>query len=208
MSTARPTQCAPALYCCSAANVPSPLLSITPTLPSAGNASTMSLPLRPSRSPSATDSGAPGSATSVRWRLTDARAGAPPSAAPRSTTSVQRARRLAGTVMRASLHRSAAGEGRQGAGKCGARRRRHGRCMRTFLLSLLLLLVAAPAAAHAASIRIEQQGPNGEPITGGCYEAYNDDYSVERCDYGQDEDPGVILLPDLGTGTYDVKEYD
>src|SRR3954447_3172067 len=77
--------------------------------------------------------------------------------------------------------------------------------MRSFLLSLLLLLVAGPPAAHPATIRIEQQGPNGEPITGGCYQASNDDYSVERCDY-DDPDPGVILLPDLGTGTYDVKE--
>jgi hypothetical protein len=79
--------------------------------------------------------------------------------------------------------------------------------MRSLFLSLLLLIVAAPAAAYAATIRIEQQGPSGEPIRGGCYEAYNDDYSVARCDYPDDDDPGVILLPDVGSGTYDVEEY-
>jgi hypothetical protein len=78
--------------------------------------------------------------------------------------------------------------------------------MRSFLLSLLLLLVAAPAAAHAATIRIEQQGPSGEPITGGCYEAHNDDYSVTRCDDDDLDEPGVVLLPNVGTGTYEVEE--
>jgi uncharacterized protein YukE len=78
--------------------------------------------------------------------------------------------------------------------------------MRSILLSVLLLLVAGPAAAHAATIRVEQQGPGGRPIFGGCYEAYNDDYSVQRCDYTGDADPGVILLPNLGGGTYDVRE--
>ena len=78
--------------------------------------------------------------------------------------------------------------------------------MRSFLLSLLILVVAAPAAAHAATIRIEQQGPSGEPITGGCYKAYNDDSSVSRCDYDDADTPGVIVLPNLGTGTYEVEE--
>lgn len=79
--------------------------------------------------------------------------------------------------------------------------------MRTLLLSILLLIVAAPAAAQAATIRIEQQGPGGEPITGGCYEAVNEIEAVSACDDATDADPGVILLNNLPPGTYDVEEF-
>ena len=69
-STAWPAHSGPAEYSCSAPNVPSPLFNNTPTLPDAGRAIAMSLPLRPSRSPMATDPGGPGSGMSLRSRVT------------------------------------------------------------------------------------------------------------------------------------------
>ncbi len=65
------------------------------------------------------------------------------------------------------------------------------------LVVLSLLLLAAPA--HAGTIRIEQQGPNGEPIPGGCYYGEGVGWA---CD--DDDLDGLIVYSDVPPGTYEL----
>ena len=77
--------------------------------------------------------------------------------------------------------------------------------MRCFLLSLLILLTV-PAAARAATLRIEQQGPDGGTITGGCYRAESEDDFRQRCDLDDGATDGVNALEDLLPGDLTVSE--
>jgi hypothetical protein len=77
--------------------------------------------------------------------------------------------------------------------------------MRCFLLSLLVLF-AVPAAANAATLRIEQQGPDGATITGGCYRAESADDFKQRCDLDDGATDGVVVLDELLPGEFSVEE--
>src|SRR5262245_48975999 len=69
------------------------------------------------------------------------------------------------------------------------------RAMRSPILLSLFLLLLLPAAAHAGdgrgTIRVEQQGPDGKAVAGGCYRAASEYDLRETCDYDRD---GVVLL--------------